>query len=76
MIDREKFKTELGKQLYDVLKPIAPSEDWLYLMFMMTKGDYKKNMVMNFINDGNKNWVEIHNFIENNFKKDIPYVEL
>lgn len=62
-INREKFKTELGKQVYDILKPISPHEDWLFLMLMLTKGDEKKQILLDFIAKGERDWGEIHKFV-------------
>ena len=61
-IDRNKFKSELGKQLYDVLKPLAPHEDWLTLMLMLSRGDDRRKILLDYI-EKEKDWVEIDKFV-------------
>ena len=66
-IDRNKFTTELGRKLYDILKPISPNEDWLYFVLMLTKGDDKKKILMDFLNNNDKEWNEIGEFVRKNW---------
>jgi hypothetical protein len=61
-IDRNKFKSELGKQLYDALLPLAPHEDWLALMLMLSRGDDRRKILLDFIKT-EKNWDKIDDFI-------------
>lgn len=62
-IDRTKFTTENGRKLYDLLKPIAHHEDWLFAMFMFTKGEDQKEKLINFIKSGHKDIKSITNFV-------------
>ena len=61
-IDRNKFTTENGRKLYDLLKPIAPHEDWLYAMLMLAKSDDQREELINFINSG-VTVRQIHEFV-------------
>lgn len=65
-IDRNKFTTELGRNLYDILKPISPNEDWLYFVLMLTKGDDRKKILMDFLKN-NKEWDKIGEFVRKNW---------
>lgn len=62
MINRDKFKTELGKKVYDILKPLAPNEDWLELMIMLSRGDERRKILLDFLKT-EKNWTKIDDFI-------------
>ena len=62
MIDRNKFKSELGKQAYDILKPLAPHEDWLELMIMLSRGDDRRKILLDFL-ETEKDWVKITDFV-------------
>ena len=62
MINRDKFKTELGKKVYDILKPLAPNEDWLELMIMLSRGDERRKILLEFLQT-EKNWDKIDDFI-------------
>jgi hypothetical protein len=62
MINRDKFKTELGKKVYDILKPLAPNEDWLELMIMLSRGDERREVLLDFLKT-EKNWTKIDDFI-------------
>ena len=66
MINREKFKTELGKKVYDILKPLAPNEDWLELMIYLSRGDERRKILLDFI-ENEKNWDKIDDFIMENW---------
>ena len=68
IIDRKKFKTELGRQLYDLLKPISTSEEWLYFMCVLANKDEKRRIVIDYINEGHSP-LEISNFIIKSFSK-------
>ncbi len=52
MIDRSKFKTELGKQLYDRLKAIWDNEHWILGVLVSVKGDEKKKKIMKYLDKG------------------------
>lgn len=66
MINREKFKTELGKKVYDILKPLAPNEEWLELMIYLSRGDERRKILLDFI-ENEKNWDKIDDFIMENW---------
>lgn len=66
MINREKFKTELGKKVYDILKPISPHEDWLELMIFLSRGDDRRKILLEFL-ENEKDWGKIHKFIIDNW---------
>ena len=66
MINREKFKTELGKKVYDILKPLAPNEDWLELMIYLSRGDERRKILLEFL-ENEKNWDKIDDFIIENW---------
>ena len=66
-IDRDKFTTENGRKLYDLLKPIAPHEDWLYAMLMLAKGDDQREIVIDYINSGKRTVRQINDFIIGNW---------
>ncbi|MBQ7450744.1 hypothetical protein IJS77_04940 [bacterium] len=62
-IDRNKFTTENGLKLYDLLKSIAPHEDWLFAMLMLAKGDDQRAELINFINSEKRTVKEISYFV-------------
>ena len=62
MINREKFKTELGKKVYDILKPLAPNEDWLELMIMLSRGDERRKILLDFLKK-EADWDKIDDFV-------------
>jgi hypothetical protein len=62
MINREKFKTELGKKVYDILKPLAPNEDWLELMIMLSRGDERRKILLDFLKK-ETDWDKIDDFV-------------
>lgn len=64
---RDKFKTELGKKIFDELINIAPSLNDLYFLFTLIKGDEKKQILLNFLNGKNKSWEEIDEFVIENW---------
>ncbi len=63
-IDRNKFKSELGKKLYDKLKKIAPNQDWLALMLMLSRGDDRREIVLDFLKN-EQDWGKVDEFIVN-----------
>lgn len=74
-VDRNRL-SELGKQIYDILSPISPHEDWLYLTFMYIKGEEKKKILMKFLDTGNRDWGDIQDFLEEQFDDDMHFVEI
>ena len=65
-IDRNKFTTENGRKLYDLLKPIAPHEDWLFAMLMLAKGDDQREELINYINSKKRTIKDITYFVMEN----------
>lgn len=61
-IDRNKFKTESGKKVYDILKPLAPNEDWLELMIMLSRGDERRKILLDFLGKED-DWDKIDDFV-------------
>ena len=66
MIDRNKFKTELGRKLYDKLKPLSPNDDWLELMIMLSRGDERRKILLQFLKTEN-DWDKIDDFVIENW---------
>lgn len=71
--DKNKL-TELGKQIYDKLKPILPHDDWNYLIFKYLNNEDKKKIFMEFLNSGNRDLKEISDFLEENFDYDMNFI--
>ena len=61
-IDRNKFKSELGKQLYDELVSLAPNENWLGLMLMLSRGDDRRKILLEFLKK-EQDWGKITEFV-------------
>ena len=53
MINRDKFKTETGKKLYDMLKKIWNNEHFLIGVLATVKCDEKRQKLINFIEEEN-----------------------
>ena len=53
-IDRDKFKTETGKKLYDMLKKIWNNEHFLIGVLATVKGDEKRQKLIDFIEEENE----------------------
>lgn len=53
MINRDKFKMETGKKLYDMLKKIWNNEHFLIGVLATVKGDEKRQKLINFIEEEN-----------------------
>ena len=49
MIDRSKFKTELGRVLYDRLKDIWDNTDFIVGVLVSVKGDEKKKKLIRYL---------------------------
>ena len=62
-IDRNKFTTENGRKLYDLLKPIAPHEDWLFAMLMLARGDNQREELIEYINSDKRTVKDITYFV-------------
>ena len=52
IIDREKFKSEIGKTLYDKLKEIYDEPHFLFCVISRLVGDEQKQKLLDVINDG------------------------
>ena len=66
IIKREKFKTELGRNLYDRLVNILDDDDFILAVLVETQGDKKKIEFLELL-DKNK-WEtadEILNYLDN-----------
>ena len=66
-IDRSKFKTEIGKQLYDLLLELMPREDYIYFVLSLVKGDENRKKVIDFIKNKSKDWFDIVQFVDANW---------
>ena len=60
---RDKFKTELGRNLFDILSQKTNDLNELYFAFTMIKGDERKQILLNFLSKEDKTWDEIDDFI-------------
>jgi hypothetical protein len=60
---RDKFKTELGRKLFDILSQKTNDLNELYFAFTMIKGDEKKQILLNFLLKEDRTWDEIDDFI-------------
>jgi hypothetical protein len=60
---RDKFKTELGRKLFDILSQKTNDLNELYFAFTMIKGDERKRILLNFLSKEDKTWDEIDDFI-------------
>jgi hypothetical protein len=60
---RDKFKTELGRKLFDILSQKTNDLNELYFAFTMIKGDERKQILLNFLSKEDKTWDEIDDFI-------------
>lgn len=52
-INRDEFKTEIGKKLYDMLKKIWNNEHFLIGVLATVKGDEKRQRLIDFIEEEN-----------------------
>lgn len=62
-LTREKFKTEIGRRLFDSLINIAPNLDELYMLFTMVRGDKDRKILLDYIKTGHNNWDEIDDYV-------------
>lgn len=49
ILDRTKFKTEIGRKLYDLLKNIWDNDDFIIGVMAEVKGDEKRQKLINWI---------------------------
>jgi hypothetical protein len=64
---RDKFKTELGKQIFDLLIGKAPDLSSLYFLFTSIIGDERKKILLDFLNEKERTWDEIDDFVDEKF---------
>ena len=63
-IDRNKFESELGRQCYDkIMRFNPPNEDFVYLMLMLAKGDERRRILINFLDNECENCRDLHDFV-------------
>lgn len=48
-LTREKFKTELGRKMFDELKAIKDDPEWMYVIFYHCKGDENKKKFLDWL---------------------------
>ena len=51
IVERDKFKTEAGKQLYDLLVKISDDNSFLYDILYQVRGDEKKNQLIKYLEE-------------------------
>ncbi len=56
MIDKNKFKTDKGKKLFELLKNISNDEDFIIGVLLDVKGDEKKEKLISAIESNFKNY--------------------
>lgn len=54
-IDRNRFKTELGKQVFDRLVSIYPNDDFIYSVLSDIMGDERKINFIKYLDETNVN---------------------
>ena len=59
VVERNKFKTEVGKILYDLLIQISDDNLFLYDIFSSVKGDEKKLQLIEYLKENQRNKNEI-----------------
>lgn len=64
-IDRNKFKSDIGRQLYDLLVKIMPREDYIFFVLSLAKGDKNRKNVIDFIQNKSDNWFDVVKFVDN-----------
>ena len=64
MINREKFKTEYGKRCYDLIMSFdPPNEDFVELMCMLSRGDERRKILIDFLENECENVRQLHDFV-------------
>lgn len=68
IIDREKFKTELGRIIYDKLRSISQDQNFLISVLYEIKGDERKKDLVDWL-DKNPNATadEIEEYVEEKY---------
>ena len=66
IVNREKFKTELGRQLYDRLVSILDDDDFILAVLVETQGDEKKKAFLDMLDKTGMNTAdEILDYLDN-----------
>ena len=66
LIDRNKFQSEIGKECYDKIMSFdPPNEDFVYLMLGLAKGDERRKILIDFMDNECKTCRELHDFVIN-----------
>ena len=66
MIKRDKFKTEMGRKLYDKLVSILDDDDFILAVLVETQGDEKKKEFLNMLDKTGMNTPdEILDYLDN-----------
>lgn len=66
IVKREKFKTDLGRQLYDRLVNILDDDDFILAVLVETQGDEKKKEFLNMLDKTGMNTAdEILDYLDN-----------
>lgn len=64
IVERNNFKTELGRKLYDLLVKISDDNSFLYDVFYCVKGDEKKKQLMKYLEEEKRTELDILNTAE------------
>lgn len=68
LIDRNKFKTEIGKRCYDLIMSFnPPNEDFVYLMLGLAKGDERRLVLIDFMKNECQNVRQLSDFVIKNW---------
>ena len=63
-INREDFKTEIGKKTYDLIMSFnPPNDDFVMLMLGIAKGDERRKILINFLENECQNIRQLHDFV-------------
>lgn len=66
IVKREKFKTELGRKLYDRLINILDDDDFILAVLVEMQGDEKKRSFLDMLDKTGINSAdEIYNYLDN-----------
>ena len=64
MIDRNKFKTEIGKKAYDLIVSFnPPNADFIGFVLTLAKGDERRKILIDFLENECKNIRQLHDFV-------------
>lgn len=63
-IDRNKFKSEIGRKTYDLIMSFnPPNTDFVYLMLGLAKGDERRKILIDFLENECKSIRQLHDFV-------------